>query len=145
MPDKNEPSSNEPPPPPPCRVILLRREGGQFRFGLREDAAGKAHLPAMPFPNLLAIDQALETFARHELGLSNPLVHSKFVERPDPQGSLYYLVEARSPFRSATEGTVWMEARRAAERLGTEERKALARAIGYLSGQHFPPRRTGNA
>lgn len=149
------PSPKEPKSPPPCKVILLLRLAGQVRFGVRNED-GSRGFPTMPFPNLLAIDQALEEFARGELGLADPIAHGIFVERPDPNGSLYYLVEERAQpprkaqsareARSAWEGAGidWMEARPAAQSLGPEDRRALARAMGYLSGQHFSPGRRGH-
>ena len=143
------PSPKEPKSPPPCKVILLRREAGQIRFGVRNDSEAPG-FPTIPFPNLLAIDQALEDFARQELGWADPIAHAKFVERPDPNGSLYYLVEeqAQSPQKAQspqeTAEIDWLEARPASQRLGAEDRRALARAMGYLSGQHFAPGRRGN-
>ena len=119
-----------------CKVILLQRRHGQMRFGILAPGRGGGFAP-MPFPDLLAMDQALEAFASGELGLGHPEVHGRFVERPLPDGMLYYLVEERAREKSPARDIEWLDARAAAERLEGEDRGALARAMGYLSGQRF--------
>ena len=94
-----------------------------MRFGVVEAERG-AEFPAASFPGLLAIDRELAAFAAESLGLGAPRIHERFVERPDPRGALYYLVEELSRPEVA-------------ERVGQADRKALAKAMFYLSGQ--PP------
>ncbi len=111
-----------------------------MRFGIVE-AEGGAEFPAAPFPGLLAIDRELAAFAAESLGLGAPRIHERFVERPDIRGALYYLVEELSrpdsPAGSAAWPVRWLHAAEVAERVGQADRKALAKAMIYLSGQ--PP------
>ena len=133
MTEPNEPKSRI-----GCKVILLHRPGGRVRFGIVE-AEGGAEFPVAPFPDLLAIDRELAAFAAESLGLGEPAVHERFVERPDPRGALYYLVEdlARpdSPAGTAARPVRWLDARDVAQRVGPTDRNALAKAMIFLSGQ----------
>ena len=135
MTEPNEPKSRI-----GCKVILFHRPGGRVRFGVVEAERG-AEFPAASFPGLLAIDRELAAFAAESLGLGEPRIHERFVERPDPRGALYYLVEElsrpESPAGSAALPVRWLHAAEVAERVGQADRKALAKAMIYLSGQ--PP------
>ena len=128
-----------------CKVVVLRREGGRVRFGVaRRPAAGAAPggvaFPTGPFPNLLAIDAALAAFAREKLGIERVRIHERFVERPDPEGAIYYLIEAEHPSPGGAAGTLtWLDAADAARRLDPPDRVALARAIRFLSGTGAAP------
>ena len=121
MTEPNEPKSRI-----GCKVILFHRPGGRVRFGVVEAERG-AEFPAASFPGLLAIDQELAAFAAESLGLGEP--------------RLYYLVEElsrpESPAGSAALPVRWLHAAEVAERVGQADRKALAKAMIYLSGQ--PP------
>lgn len=119
-----------------CKVILVHRRGGRIRFGLADEAPDGG-FAAMPLPDLLGIDTALEAFAREALGLGQPSAHARFVERPHPQGRLYYLVEELAGPESPARGVAWLDAREALARLDIADRQALARAIAYLSGQEI--------
>jgi hypothetical protein len=118
-----------------CKVIVMHRAEGRVRFGLTE-GDGRLAVPWAPFASLLAIDAALVAFARETLGLEGIRIHERFVERPDPLGAIYYLVEAEPPPGEAA--LVWREAahvlREEPEGLGTADRKALALAMRFLSG-----------
>ena len=116
-----------------------------MRFGVAgRPAPGAAPagvaFPTGPFPNLLAIDAALAAFAREELGIERVRIHERFVERPDPEGAIYYLIEAEeaSPGKSR-DALTWLDAADAARRLDPPDRAALARAIRFLSGTGAAP------
>ncbi len=128
MADTKEPKST-----PGCKVVLFRRAGRDVRFGLR-DEEGRQGFPALAFPDLMEIDSALLAFGRETLGLVQPKVHGRFVERPSPTGWLFYLLEECAPPGPGEGDCVhWGELGRVMPELDPEERKALVRAIRYLT------------
>lgn len=111
-----------------------------IRVGV-EEPEGRTALPWAPFPNLLAIDATLRDWAHDTLGLEAIAIHDRFVERPDPAGALYYLIES-GPLDTVTASMEpnaplrWLDTADALRRLAQPDRAALAKAVRFLAGQH---------
>lgn len=119
-------------------MIVLRRKGTLIQFGAAAGDAPAA-FPWAPFPDLLAIDTALRGWVRESLGLKPIRIHERFVERPDPEGAIYYLVETSGAPAAPDIPLQWLDAGQAARLLARADRAALARAMRYLAGAAARP------